>query len=49
MKRKPTDTSRSSAGRGFTLIEVLAALAILTMFLVPILGSISRGLHPRHS
>ncbi len=30
---------------GFTLLEVMAALAILTLFLVPIMGSIVHGLN----
>ena len=36
--------ARPRPGTGFTLVEVMAALAILTIFLVPILGSVSKGL-----
>jgi len=32
------------SSRGFTLLEVIAALAILMLFLVPIMGSITQGL-----
>lgn len=35
---------RISSRSGFTLIEVVAALAILVLFLVPILGGVTRGL-----
>ena len=34
----------SSSPAGFTLIEVMAALAILVLFLVPLLGAVSQGL-----
>ena len=30
--------------QGFTLVEVMAALAILVIFLVPLLGAVSQGL-----
>ncbi|HUT55614.1 MAG TPA: type II secretion system minor pseudopilin GspI [bacterium] len=40
-----TEKTRSRAGSdGFTLLEVVAALAILAVFLVPILGAVSQGL-----
>ena len=31
--------------KGFTLLEVVAALAILVIFLVPILGAVSQAMH----
>ena len=35
---------RAKFSAGFTLIEVMAALAILVLFLVPLLGAVSQGL-----
>jgi type II secretion system protein I len=38
------DQHRQRTASGFTLIEVMAALAILALFLVPLLGAVSQGL-----
>ena len=35
---------RAKSFAGFTLVEVMAALAILVIFLVPLLGAVSQGL-----
>lgn len=35
---------RGEFSPGFTLVEVMAALAILVLFLVPLLGAVSQGL-----
>jgi type II secretion system protein I len=41
----PSADRRSSAlGRGFTLLEVMVAMSILAMFLVPLLGGVISGL-----
>ena len=38
------DPDAVRAGAGFTLLEVVAALAILMLFLVPVLGAVTQGL-----
>ncbi len=44
MKTTSTNANTPTRERGFTLLEVIAALAILMIFLVPILGAITSGL-----
>lgn len=41
---RATRYSLRATSSGFTLIEVVLALAILAMFIVPLLGSITRGM-----
>lgn len=43
-ERVITRPEERDGSAGFTLLEVVAALAILMLFLVPVLGSVSSGL-----
>ncbi len=43
-ERAPGGRRQRAASPGFTLLEVVAALAILVVFLVPILAAVTQGL-----
>lgn len=42
---RPQKTGPAEAGLGFTLLEVVVAMAILALFIVPLLGAISYSMN----